>query len=237
VWKDLCEVLTHPENITDALQRAHGGQWLPQELKARRENLLKGRAALSRQLERLTEAYLGEVIPLAEYQRRRKDLEQRDEALAAQEQQLNAETDQRMELAGVANSIEEFCARVRGGLEDATFEQRCQLVELLVDRVVVADEDVEIWYVIPTHPESEQVRFCHLRTDYFRNPSLIGSLECGVLDEVWVDAIGMRRVSGWPEALLQLAQQRLFPHHTQHLLVVYAPSLALECLRHPALYT
>jgi site-specific DNA recombinase len=37
VWKDLCEVLTHPESITDALQRAHGGQWLPQELKVRQE--------------------------------------------------------------------------------------------------------------------------------------------------------------------------------------------------------
>ena len=88
VWKDLCEVLTHPESIMDALRRAHGGQWLPQELKARQENLRQGRAALGRQLERLTEAYLGEVIPLAEYQRRRKDLEQREEALAAQERQL-----------------------------------------------------------------------------------------------------------------------------------------------------
>src|SRR3712207_2430545 len=44
----------------------------------------------------------------------------------------------------------------------------------------------------------------------------------------------MRRVGGRSEALLQLAQKRLFPHHTQHLLVVDAPSLALECLRHPA---
>ena len=36
VWKDLCEVLSHPESITDALRRAHGGQWLPQELKPAR---------------------------------------------------------------------------------------------------------------------------------------------------------------------------------------------------------
>jgi site-specific DNA recombinase len=124
VWKDLCEVLTHPESITDALRRAHGGQWLPQELKARQENLRRGRAALGRQLERLTEAYLGEVIPLTEYRRRREDLEQRDEALASQERQLQAQFRQRMELAGVAGSIEGFCERVRGGLADATFEKR-----------------------------------------------------------------------------------------------------------------
>ncbi len=172
VWKDLCEVLTHPESITDALRRAHGGQWLPQELKARQENLRQGRAALGRQLERLTEAYLGEVIPLAEYRGRREDLEQRDEALAAQERQLQAQSRQRMELAGVAGSIEDFRERVRGGLAEATFEQRRKLVELLIDRVIVTDEEVEIRYVIPTAPESEQVRFCHLRSDYLHDPPM-----------------------------------------------------------------
>ena len=170
VWKDLCEVLTHPESITDALRRAHGGEWLPQELKARQENLRKGRAALGRQLERLTEAYLGEVIPLAEYHRRRKDLEQRDESLAAQERQLRSQSRQRMELVGVAGSIEDFCERVRGGLAEATFEQKRKLVELLIDRVIVTGEEVEIRYVIPTDPSSEHVRFCHLRSDYLHHP-------------------------------------------------------------------
>ncbi len=122
VWKDLCEVMTHPESITDALQRAHGGYWLPQELKARQKNLREGRDALGRQLERLTEAYLGEVIPLAEYERRRRDLEQRDEALSGQERQLRAQAQQRTELAGVVGSVEDFCERVRSGLADATFE-------------------------------------------------------------------------------------------------------------------
>jgi site-specific DNA recombinase len=172
VWKDLCEVLTHPESITDALRRAHGGQWLPQELKMRQENLRRGRAALGRQLERLTEAYLGEIIPLAEYHRRRKDLEQREEALASREKQLQAQSRQRMELAGVADSIEDFCERVRAGLAEATFEQRRKLVELLIDRVIVTDEDVEIRYVIPTDSSSEQVRFCHLRSDYLYHPTL-----------------------------------------------------------------
>jgi hypothetical protein len=33
------------------------------------------------------------------------------------------------------------------------------LVELVIDRVVVTDDHVEIRYVIPTSPASEQVRF------------------------------------------------------------------------------
>ena len=56
VWRDLCEVLTHPESIAQALQRAQGGHWLPQELQARREQLRKGQVSLAQQLERLTEA-------------------------------------------------------------------------------------------------------------------------------------------------------------------------------------
>lgn len=101
---------------------------------------------------------------------RRKDLEQRDEALASQEKQLQAQSRQRMELAGVVGSIEDFCERVRGGLTEATFEQRRKLVELLIDRVIVTEEEVEIRYVIPTSPESEHVRFCHLRSDYLHHP-------------------------------------------------------------------
>jgi site-specific DNA recombinase len=178
VWKDLCEVLTHPKSITDALERAHGGQWLPQELKARQENLRQGRASLSRQLERLTEAYLGEVIPLAEYQRRRKDIEGRDEALAGQEGQLRGQSQHHMELAGIAGRVEDFCERVRLGLANADFEQRRKLVELLIDRVIVSDEEVEIRYVIPTDPSSEHVRFCHLRSDYLGNSLLITREGC-----------------------------------------------------------
>ena len=70
----------------------------------------------------------------------------------------------------MADSIEDFCERVRGGLAEATFEQKRELVELLIDRVIVSGEEVEIRYVIPTDPSSEQVRFCHLRSDYLHYP-------------------------------------------------------------------
>jgi site-specific DNA recombinase len=79
-----------------------------------------------------------------------------------------------MKLAGIVGSVEDFCERVRGGLANATFEQRRKLVELLIDRVIVREEEVEIRYVIPTDPSSEQVRFCHLRSDYLYDPTLRG---------------------------------------------------------------
>ena len=167
VWKDLCEVITHPDIIALALQRAQGGCWLPQELQARRENLRRGQVALQNQVDRLTEAYLNGIIPLPEYQRRRADLDRKAQGMEAQEKQLTHQVNRQGELAGLVASIENFCQRVQTGLENVNFEQKRKLVELLIDRVIVKDGDVEIRYVIPTSPASEHVRFCHLRKDYF----------------------------------------------------------------------
>src|SRR5918912_201451 len=143
VWRDLCELLTHPGHITRALARAHGGGWLPQELQARREQLRQGRLGLERQLERLTEAYLLAVIPLPEYQRRRQALEEKRQALASQADRLEAQVDRQAALAGWATSAADFCRRVRASLAGADFEQKRQLVELLIDRVLVSDGEVE----------------------------------------------------------------------------------------------
>ena len=171
VWNDLCALLGEPGPLAAAVARAHGGAWLPQELLARRETLRRGQAHLHQQLERLTDAYLRAVIPLDEYERRRRDLEQRVQALAGQEEQLRSDAARQQQLASVAASLEAFRERVQRGLAHATFEQRRQLVLLLIDRVVVTDAEAEIRYVLPTSPESEHVRFCHLRKDYFHDPA------------------------------------------------------------------
>jgi site-specific DNA recombinase len=62
VWQDLCELLTHPTSITEALRRAQDGGWLPQELHARRATLHKGQRSLTHPLERLPTAYLHGII-------------------------------------------------------------------------------------------------------------------------------------------------------------------------------
>ena len=80
---------------------------------------------------------------------------------------VEAQTRQQMEVSERCEALTDFCQRVQAGLAEATFEQKRQLVELLVDRVVVTMDEVEIRYVIPTSLRSEHIRFCHLHTDYF----------------------------------------------------------------------
>jgi site-specific DNA recombinase len=139
---------------------------VPQELKARLKTVGKAITQIERQKRRLLDAYLDGVIELPELERKRKELDGRSESLLAQQRQLEASANERLELAKIADSIERFCEQVRSGLANATFEQKRILVELLIDQVVVTDEEVEIRYVVPTSPEGPHHPFCHLRTDY-----------------------------------------------------------------------
>ena len=166
VWRDLCEVLAAPEMVVHAMERARGGHWLPQEMQARRANLRRARAGLYQQIERLTEAYLAGVVPLSEYERRRRDAEARLVALDSQERELTHDTDRQAEAARLAAHAEAFCQRVRQGLEQADFGRKRELLELLIDRIIVTGEIVEIRYAIPVGPEGEREPFCLLRTDY-----------------------------------------------------------------------
>jgi len=173
VWADLVDLVQHPDRVAEALRRVVGGCGLPQELQARRENLRRGRASVAQQIERLTDASVSGVLKLAEYDRRRKDRERRDATLAQQEGLLDREASRVGEVQTLIDSAEAFAKRVRVGLDMATFELKRQRVELLIDRVVVTGDEVEIRYAFPTGPAGTTGRFCHLRVDYLRRPNLI----------------------------------------------------------------
>jgi site-specific DNA recombinase len=144
-----------------------------QELQARQATIGQALGQLERQQQRLLDAYLAEVIALAELERKRQDLDRRRETLLAQQRQLDAAARQKLELGAVAHGIEAFCQAVRAGLATATFAQRRQLAELLIDRVVVTDGDVEIHYVLPTSPDGPHRPFCQLRKDHLNRPPLM----------------------------------------------------------------
>jgi site-specific DNA recombinase len=121
VWADLVALVTAPDQLAAALARAHGGQWVAQELHARLITLGTARGQVARQDERLLAAYLAGVVDLAEFERIRQELRRRDEQLRAQQRQLEARTQQQRDLAGVARGITAFCATIQARLAEATF--------------------------------------------------------------------------------------------------------------------
>src|SRR5262249_16339212 len=105
VWADLCALQQEPEQMAAAVARAQSGTWWPQEVQARRTTLRQAQTGLEQHVERLTEAYLAGVIPLAEYQRRRGEVEARQEVLAQQMAHLTAQVERQHEVAGLVTGI------------------------------------------------------------------------------------------------------------------------------------
>jgi site-specific DNA recombinase len=188
VWADLCALLIDPAQVTHAPARARGGAWLPQEVQARQATIGKALGQLDRQQQRLLDAYVAQVIGLDELQHKCQELDRRHATLLIQQRQLDAAAEQRLELSAVADGIERFCQTIRAGLATATFEQRRQLAELLIDRVIVTDDQVEIRYVLPTSPYEPHRPFCQLRKDHLDSPP-------GHCDG---DQLGQRDLSGCP---------------------------------------
>ena len=186
VWQDLCRVLSDPALITHELERAQMGAWLPQALHARRQTLRDVLAQLERQQARLRDLYLAEVIEREEFARRRKEVAQSQQGLTQQLRQLDTQAQQHVNVAALSQGMEAFCQRLQPTLDQLTFAQRRQLVELLIDRVIVNDTQVEIRYVVPTGPKGETTPFCHLRLDYLDTPPtrVPGDALDGVVDRL-----------------------------------------------------
>src|SRR5439155_15628745 len=179
VWQDLCQVLTQPALITHELQRAQGGEWLPQALQARQRTLREALAQIERQHARLLDVYLAEVIGREEFEHKRHELTQTQQSVSQQLRQIEAQAQQQVDVLALAHGIDAFCHRLGPTLDHLTFTQHRQLVELLIDRVIVNDGQVEMRYVVPTGPKGETVPFCHLRLDYFDSPAAPGHLHHG----------------------------------------------------------
>jgi site-specific DNA recombinase len=166
VWQDLCRILREPALLTHALARAHGGAWLPQALQARRKTLRDALIQLERQHARRLEVYLAELIGRDEFERKRQEVTPTQHGLTQQLRQLEAQAQQQVDSAALAQGLEAFCRRAQPTLNQLTCAQRRALGELLIDHVIVTHDQVEIRDVVPTGPKGETTPFCHLRLDY-----------------------------------------------------------------------
>jgi hypothetical protein len=104
---------------------------------------------LTREERRLLDAYQAEVITLDELSERRVHLEQRRRALIVQQEQTERLRRERFRAQEVLASLTAFCERIRARLDQPTFEERQVLLNLVVERIIVGEDTLEIRHVIP----------------------------------------------------------------------------------------
>jgi site-specific DNA recombinase len=104
---------------------------------------------LDREERRLLDAYQGEAIELDELLERRGQIAGRRHVLTTQRDQERRLRDDRQTAKEVWSDLTAFCERVRSRLDDASLADRQRILQLLIDRVIVGEDTLEIRHVMP----------------------------------------------------------------------------------------
>jgi len=131
------EACAHQADIQQTNESADGKKW---EGQLRR---------LDREEQRLLDAYQAEIIELTELKERRQAIAVRRQALTAQREQQARLWSERQAAREVWADLKAFCERIGGRLDESTVAEKQQLLQLLIERVIVGEETLEIRHVIP----------------------------------------------------------------------------------------
>jgi site-specific DNA recombinase len=131
------------------LRKAHAGELFHDEANERLRHLQRARQKMERQVERLVDAFTAEVLTLEELKTRRGGLQERIHVLTQQEQELRQQQHQQVRLTELAANIAGLCQAIGSGLPTLDFAGRRKIIELLIDRVILSQDEIEIRYAIP----------------------------------------------------------------------------------------
>ena len=149
VWADACELIQNPQRLRTELERRAS----PESTRDDREPLRGSIAQLKRQLARLLDMYETGVLEKEEFMLRMQRVKERlTREEKAYEQRAEAEQ-QAKERANLLADFETFANRLKAGLETVDFATKRKILQLLVKRIEVGTDDVQIVYKVQPHPE------------------------------------------------------------------------------------
>jgi site-specific DNA recombinase len=131
------EDLAKQADALDADAQATGQKW---DAQLRR---------LDREEHRLLDAYQVAAIDVDELKQRREQIRGRRKMLMTQRDQEQRLRCERQTAKEVWADLTAFCQRVRSRLDEATLGERQRILQLLIERVIVGPDSLEIRHVIP----------------------------------------------------------------------------------------
>jgi site-specific DNA recombinase len=148
VWGHVKGLLEDPATLAARFEeRARQAESLDADAAGRKCEALLRR--LDREEQRLIDAYQAEAIDLDELKRRREQIAGRRHMLTLQCEQERRLRRERQTAKEVWADLTAFCQRVRSRLDEASLAERQRILQLLIDRVIVGEDALEIRHVIP----------------------------------------------------------------------------------------
>ena len=150
VWDHVKRLLDDPSTLAAQFEeRARQADALDADARAAGQKWEAQLRRLDREERRLVDAYQAEAIDLDELKQRREQINSRRHSLSLQRDQEQRLRSERQTAKEVWADLTAFCERVRSRLDEATLAERQRILQLLIDRVIVGEDSLEIRHVIP----------------------------------------------------------------------------------------
>jgi site-specific DNA recombinase len=150
VWDHVKELMRDPKRLLEQFENyanlaSEGEEKERTEAKALEAHLKR----LTREEARLIDAYQTEIINLQELKERRQKVAERRKAITDQHEQQARLRRQTAQAREVLKDLQAFCERISTRIEEATFEEKQSILQLLIERIIVGEDTLEIRHVIP----------------------------------------------------------------------------------------
>ena len=149
VWETVKGFLQNPKRLFEEWSRRGSTDGLNADLVKQRDEISRQLAKQERSLERLLDAYESGVLELDDLKSRsvrvRNRIMQTRKELQDAENRLN----ETRELRSMINRLEDFAARVDKNLDNLEWDERRQLIRILVARVEMDEDGATVVYRVP----------------------------------------------------------------------------------------
>src|SRR4051794_1947642 len=150
VWEHVRGLLDDPQRLLAQFQDFALAADQEAAREAAAEDKLHARLeGLARADQRLLDAYQADVISLEELSERRGRLTEQRRALDQQIEMARALCQSRIKAQAVATDLAAFCARLHRRLDEASFADKQAILQLVIERIIVHEDRLEIRHVIP----------------------------------------------------------------------------------------
>jgi site-specific DNA recombinase len=150
VWEHVRGLLGDPQRLLAQFQDFTLAAEQEAAREAAAEHKLRARLdSLARADQRLLDAYQAEVISLEELTERRGRVAEQRHALDRHLETARTLRQSRIKAQAVATDLAAFCTRLHSRLDEASFTDKQAILQLVIERIIVHEDRLEIRHVIP----------------------------------------------------------------------------------------
>lgn len=155
VWEAVKEAFQKREVLEAEYHRRLAESGSSSDLELQRKQVALALKKVKAQEDRVTDAYINEAMDLDRYKAEMDRLEAQCQELEQIAQDLDRRAREEQADRNGLEALKAFCERVGQGLESMTFEERQQLLRLVVEGITVEDGRLKVETVIPVEQDGK----------------------------------------------------------------------------------